>query len=183
MYRKFDRQRRGSWQSSSSGPRLGLAGAGILMLLTACGGGSSSGAAGIEAGSGQSLPGLPGSTATGAVPTPAAMPTATSAMSMPTTMGSASPAATAATVGGQAVAIKNFAFSPATLVVKIGTKVTWTNQDTDAHTVTSTGSDGPLKSAALSTGQTYSYTFTTAGSFSYLCTIHPFMTATVKVTT
>jgi plastocyanin len=90
--------------------------------------------------------------------------------------------ANSAPVAGNAVQIKNFAFSPATLTVKAGTTVTWTNQDTDAHTVTSTGSGGPLKSAALSTGQTYTYTFTTAGTYSYLCTIHPFMTATVTVT-
>ncbi|MER5339395.1 MULTISPECIES: cupredoxin domain-containing protein [Streptomyces] len=80
------------------------------------------------------------------------------------------------------MAIKNFAFAPATLKVKVGTTVTWTNQDTDAHTVTSTGSGGPLRSAALNTHATYSYTFTKPGTYSYLCTIHPFMTATVEVT-
>lgn len=90
--------------------------------------------------------------------------------------------AAAAPVSGDAVAIKNFAFAPATLKVKVGTTVTWTNQDTDAHTVTSTGSGGPLRSAALNTHATYSYTFTKPGTYSYLCTIHPFMTATVEVT-
>ncbi|MFB7493219.1 cupredoxin family copper-binding protein [Streptomyces sp. NPDC056161] len=90
--------------------------------------------------------------------------------------------APAAPVAGNAVAINNFAFSPATLKVKVGTKVTWTNQDTDAHTVTSSGSGGPLRSAALATHATYSYTFTKPGTYAYLCTIHPFMTATVEVT-
>jgi plastocyanin len=85
-------------------------------------------------------------------------------------------------VTGDTVAIKNFAFAPGKLVVKVGTTVTWTNQDTDAHTVTSTGSGGPLKSAALGTGGTFSYTFTKPGTYDYLCTIHPFMTATVTVT-
>ncbi|MFI1202636.1 cupredoxin family copper-binding protein [Streptomyces sp. NPDC020883] len=85
-------------------------------------------------------------------------------------------------VTGNAVAIKNFAFSPATLKIKVGTKVTWTNQDTDTHTVTSTGSGGPLHSPALATQATYSYTFTKPGTYAYLCTIHPFMTATVEVT-
>jgi plastocyanin len=61
--------------------------------------------------------------------------------------------------------------------------VTWTNQDTDAHTVSSQqGSGGPLASAALNTGQSYTYTFTKPGTYAYLCTIHPFMTATVTVT-
>ncbi|MGE7434039.1 MULTISPECIES: cupredoxin domain-containing protein [unclassified Kitasatospora] len=79
--------------------------------------------------------------------------------------------------------IKNFAFNPATLTVKVGTKVTWTNTDPDAHTVTSKqGSGGPLQSAALATNDTYSYTFTTPGSYPYFCSIHPFMTATVVVT-
>ncbi|PJN38795.1 amidase [Streptomyces sp. CB02959] len=101
-------------------------------------------------------------------------------MSMPA--GPSSTGAPAAPVTGTAVAIKNFAFSPATLKVKAGTTVTWTNQDTDAHTVTSAGSGGPLHSAALATHATYSYTFTKPGTYAYLCTIHPFMTATVEVT-
>ncbi|SOE06582.1 Plastocyanin [Streptomyces sp. Ag109_G2-15] len=101
-------------------------------------------------------------------------------MSMP--MSPSSTGAAAAPVTGNAVAIKNFAFSPATLKVKAGTTVTWTNQDTDAHTVTSAGSGGPLHSAALATDATYSYTFTKPGTYAYLCTIHPFMTATVEVT-
>ncbi|MER6124267.1 plastocyanin/azurin family copper-binding protein [Streptomyces sp. NPDC001795] len=97
-------------------------------------------------------------------------------------MSSPSTGAPAAPVAGDAVAIKNFAFSPATLKIKAGTKVTWSNQDTDAHTVTSAGPGGPLHSAALNTHATYSYTFTKPGTYSYLCTIHPFMTATVEVT-
>ncbi|MFE1881378.1 cupredoxin domain-containing protein [Streptomyces diastatochromogenes] len=101
-------------------------------------------------------------------------------MSMP--MSASSAGAAAAPVTGNAVAIKNFAFSPATLKVKAGTTVTWTNQDTDAHTVTSAGSGGPLHSAALAPHATYTYTFTKPGTFAYLCTIHPFMTATVEVT-
>ncbi|MFV5996976.1 plastocyanin/azurin family copper-binding protein [Streptomyces sp. NPDC056231] len=98
-------------------------------------------------------------------------------MSMP-----ASHPSTTAPVTGNAVAIKNFAFAPATLKVRVGTTVTWTNQDTDAHTVTSAGTGGPLHSAALATHATYSYTFTRPGTYAYLCTIHPFMTATVEVT-
>ncbi|MFG2887361.1 plastocyanin/azurin family copper-binding protein [Streptomyces sp. NPDC048297] len=97
-------------------------------------------------------------------------------------MSPSSTGAPAAPVAGNAVAIKNFAFSPATLKIKAGTRVTWTNQDTDAHTVTSAGSGGPLRSAALATHATYSYTFTKPGTYAYLCTIHPFMTATVEVT-
>lgn len=146
----------------------------VLALLSACGGGSGGADQGLAAGPGQSLAGAPGSTATGPVPSMAAM------SGMPT---AAASTGQAAPVSGNAVAIKNFAFSPAALTVTVGTTVTWTNVDADAHTVTSSGNGGPLKSAALNKGQTFSYTFTTAGTFAYLCTIHPFMTATVKVTT
>jgi plastocyanin len=101
---------------------------------------------------------------------------------MPGATASTASTAAPAPVAGNAVAIKNFAFSPASLTVKVGTTVTWINQDTDAHTVTTQNNAGPLSSQALTTGQTYSYTFTKAGTYSYLCTIHPFMTATVTVT-
>jgi plastocyanin len=138
---------------------------------------------GLTPGAGQSaLAGAPGSTASG----PAAM---ASTSTMPSTMPGmtmSAPAsgqgAAAAPVSGNAVAIKNFAFSPTALKVKVGTKVTWTNEDTDAHTVTSLNNAGPLSSAALSTGQSYSYTFTKPGTYNYQCTIHPFMTASVTVT-
>ena len=85
-------------------------------------------------------------------------------------------------VATNTVSIKNFAFDPAVITVKVGTTVTWTNSDQDPHTVTSDGKSGPLNSKPLNAGDTYQYTFTQAGTFSYLCTIHPFMTATVTVT-
>jgi amicyanin len=99
-----------------------------------------------------------------------------------TMSGGSGPATPAAPVAGDTVTIQNFAFSPQALKVKVGTTVTWTNRDTDAHTVTSQNNSGPLGSAALATGQSYSYTFTKPGTYNYLCTIHPFMTATVTVT-
>jgi plastocyanin len=104
-----------------------------------------------------------------------AMP-AMSAMSMPATTSTTA----SAPVATNAVAIKGFAFSPANITVKVGTTVTWTNQDQDAHTVTATG--GAFGSQALNTGAHYTFTFTKPGSYDYLCTIHPFMTATVVVT-
>ena len=65
--------------------------------------------------------------------------------------------------------------------VKVGTKVTWTNEDTDAHTVTSLNSVGPLSSQALNTGQSYTYTFTKPGTYKYFCSIHPHMVGTIVV--
>ncbi|WP_414168985.1 cupredoxin family copper-binding protein [Streptoverticillium reticulum] len=78
------------------------------------------------------------------------------------------------------VAVVNFAYSPATLNISRGTTVTWTNGDTDPHTVTSSGS-GPLDSPMLNKGDTFSFTFSSAGTFSYYCTVHPTMKGTVVV--
>jgi len=79
-----------------------------------------------------------------------------------------------------AITLKNFAFSPATATVKVGQKVTWTNEDSTVHNVIS--SDGTLKSKDLSQGDTYSFTPKKAGTISYVCTFHPNMKATLTVT-
>lgn len=65
--------------------------------------------------------------------------------------------------------------------VKSGTTVTWTNDDSVAHTVTSdTGS--VLNSSSIAPGQSFSFTFTTPGTYAYHCAIHPGMKATIVVT-
>jgi len=80
------------------------------------------------------------------------------------------------------VTIKDMAFSPASITVKKGTTVTWTNNDAIAHTVTETdGQTGP-NSGDLAPGKTYTFTYNTAGTFKYHCSIHPSMTGTVTVT-
>ena len=71
-----------------------------------------------------------------------------------------------------------FRFAPSSLTVGSGTKVTWTNDGQQPHNVTGDG----LKSSTLSHGDTYSFTFNAPGTYNYKCTIHPFMTASVKVT-
>jgi amicyanin len=78
----------------------------------------------------------------------------------------------------------SFAFSPASLTIKVGTTVTWKNTTAVGHTVTSddgksfdSGTSNPI---APQTG-TFSFTFTTAGTFKYHCEIHPFMKATIIV--
>ena len=81
----------------------------------------------------------------------------------------------------QQVAIYNYKFDPAVLTVPEGTTVVWTNKDEVPHTVTSTDKRF-TSSGALDTSDTYSYTFTTAGTYSYFCTLHPFMTGKVVVT-
>ena len=81
------------------------------------------------------------------------------------------------------VQIKDFAYSPSTLTVKKGTKVTWTNQDSMQHDVTPDDESSNFAgSQLLSKGESYSYTFNTAGTYSYHCTPHTYMKATVVVT-
>ncbi len=82
-------------------------------------------------------------------------------------------------VSGNAVTISNFSFSPSSLTVAVGTKVTWTNKDSTTHTVTS--DSGVFTSGNLAPNATYSYTFSSAGTFSYHCAIHTYMTGTIKV--
>ncbi len=84
-------------------------------------------------------------------------------------------------VTGNTVTIQNFAFQPANLQVKVGTTVTWTNQDTAPHTVTFRDSS-LTSSKLLQKGDSYSYTFTKTGAFAYYCQVHPNMTAQVIVT-
>ncbi len=88
----------------------------------------------------------------------------------------------AAVAGSIAVQIKSYAFSPTTLTIKTGTKVTWTNYDTAPHTVTV--DSGPVKfnSPTLQKGDSFTYTFTAPGTYSYYCAVHPDMTAKVVVT-
>ena len=98
-----------------------------------------------------------------------------------------SPSAPAATTpvpagGSNAVMIKNFAFSPATLTVKTGSTVTWTNQDVAPHQVASDpGTPVAFSSDSLVNGASYQFTFTQPGTYTYHCTIHPNMKGTIIV--
>jgi plastocyanin len=68
------------------------------------------------------------------------------------------------------VNIANFAFDPPTLTIKEGTTVTWTNTDSTIHTVTS--DTGLFDSGDMAQGATFSFTFTTAGTYVYHCLPH-----------
>jgi plastocyanin len=83
-------------------------------------------------------------------------------------------------VNGNQVNIDDFAFVPLTLTVPVGTTVTWTNHDEEPHTVAA--SDGSFHSPGMGTGASYSHTFSAAGKFDYVCSIHPMMRGTVVVT-
>jgi plastocyanin len=78
------------------------------------------------------------------------------------------------------VVIDNFSFSPQTFTLPAGATVTWTNRDNERHTVTS-ADNRFSKSPVLKPGQSFSNTFTTAGTYSYFCSIHPRMTGKIIV--
>ena len=101
-----------------------------------------------------------------------------------------SPSTTSSTGGGAAtttgasggavqVAMVNTTYVPASITIKVGDTVTWTNQDPIQHDVVANG--GQFKSQLLNKGQTFSFTFTKAGTYPYYCAIHPGMTGTVVV--
>ena len=138
----------------------------VLLLLSACGGGTASGA---------------GPAATPTTPTSVQTPASTPA---PTpTVAQVTPTPAAGNV--QVVLITNgsngsFGFAPATLTIRAGTTVIWKNKSSVPHTVTS--DDGTtFDSGTVAVGQNYQFTFKTAGTFSYHCNIHPYMRATIIV--
>jgi amicyanin len=94
--------------------------------------------------------------------------------------GGGNAARVSAAVATDAVGIKNFAFSPATITVKAGSTVVWTNDDSIQHDITFDG--GGIASSVLNQNDTFSHTFPAAGTYHYICSIHPFMHGTVVVT-
>ncbi len=106
--------------------------------------------------------------------TPAASPsqqTASAAASAPQASASNSSAAK------NAVSMKNFKFDPAEITINKGDTVTWTNNDSATHDAAS----ATFKSGNMAKGQTFSFTFTTVGTFDYDCTFHAGMTGKVIV--
>ena len=79
-----------------------------------------------------------------------------------------------------AISIDNFSFTPATLTVKAGTTVTWTNRDDIPHGIAATN-NAFKKSQALDTDDSYSFTFTTPGTYQYFCYLHPHMVGSILV--
>jgi plastocyanin len=77
------------------------------------------------------------------------------------------------------VVIQNFAFEPATLTVKVGTKVTWVNRDDEPHTATAT--DKRFSSKALENGDRFTTEFNQPGIYKYYCALHPKMTGQIIV--
>jgi plastocyanin len=104
-------------------------------------------------------------------PTPAPSPTPT-----PVSPSPSGPSA-AVTIPRGAEALGRSAYNPAELTVDVGSTVTWTNTDVVSHTSTSDASG--WNSGTIAPGGQFSFTFPTAGTFSYHCAIHPGMVGTV----
>jgi plastocyanin len=81
---------------------------------------------------------------------------------------------------GEQVRIRGFAFVPRELTIPVGTPVVWTNEDGVLHTVTA--EDGSFDSSTFGEGRTFRLTPDRAGTFPYICAVHPFMHGTLRVT-
>ena len=88
-------------------------------------------------------------------------------------------AAAAAPATSVEVAITKFAFAPKEITIAPGAKVTWINRDDTPHTVAS--NDKSFSSKGLDTDDKFEHVFASEGDFSYICTVHPFMTGVVHV--
>ncbi len=77
--------------------------------------------------------------------------------------------------------MKNLAFSPATINAKVGQTVQWTNQDTPQHNVVYVSGPKFTSSANLNSGGQFKLKLTQPGTIHYICSIHPFMKATIVV--
>jgi plastocyanin len=96
--------------------------------------------------------------------------------------GSTSSSSSTASKGSttHAVTIKDYTFKPAKITVPVGTTVDFSNEDSTAHTATSTES-GVFESGAIQPGKSGSITLKKAGTFTYYCAFHPFMKGTIVV--
>lgn len=97
----------------------------------------------------------------------------------PATPGSPTATTTQPPKTAAAVNIQNMAFDEKNVTVAVGATVTWTNNDSLPHTVASDA--GLFNSANLSNGQSFSFTFSKEGTYTYHCSLHPSMTGTVVV--
>jgi amicyanin len=89
---------------------------------------------------------------------------------------------TAAHAAGQyQVRMSGYTFTPRALTITAGSTVTWTNQDTAPHDVKTTSGPQSLHSPMLDKGGSWSHTFTSPGTYRYLCTVHPDMTGQLIV--
>jgi plastocyanin len=117
--------------------------------------------------------------AAGAPPPPAPPPPSPTATPPPPPSGTTGPDQSPSGPSTGAVRIVDYAYEPATISVRAGDTLVWTNLGRAPHTVTA--DDRSFDSGRLASGGTYSRTFTSPGTFAYFCTLHPEMRAVVAV--
>jgi plastocyanin len=78
------------------------------------------------------------------------------------------------------ITIKNYAYGSGSMSISQGDTVTWTNQDSVPHDVVVTSGPVKFRSPMLTKGKSWSYTFSRAGAYSYTCSVHPDMRATIN---
>lgn len=90
-------------------------------------------------------------------------------------------AAAAAAARQSNITIDNYTFRPRTVTIARGTTVVWINKDDDVHTIKSQEGPAAFSSPALQTGGRFGFTFKRAGTYRYICTVHPFMHGVIVV--
>lgn len=79
------------------------------------------------------------------------------------------------------VTLRALAFTPPSVTAKVGDTVRWVNEDQPPHNVTYVSGPKFVSSGTLNTGGTFQIKLTAPGTIHYVCTIHPFMKATIVV--
>src|SRR6185437_13421138 len=80
-----------------------------------------------------------------------------------------------------AITITNYSFHPGALTVGKDSTVTWVNKDGDVHTIKSTDGPETFNSPALDSGGRFAFTFHRAGTYHYVCSVHPYMHGVIVV--
>jgi plastocyanin len=111
----------------------------------------------------------------------AALPLAVASTAVLMHRGGIASAATATPATKPDITIDGYAFHPATLTVKKGAAVVWVNKDDDVHTIKSTGGPEAFNSPALDNGKQFSFLFRRAGTYRYICSVHPYMHGVIVV--
>lgn len=150
----------------------------LVLLLAGCGGVAAQTVGGPPARpAGQ--PAVSTAPSPGSTPTPTPAPAASAQPGATPTPAPPPPPPPPPPASVQAVGSGPYSFSPASLSILAGTRVTFTNSSDKDHTFTA--NNGAFDSGDVIPGGSYTYTFNTRGSYSYYCTIHPYMTATINV--
>lgn len=104
----------------------------------------------------------------------------TGADTAPAAETTATTASTAADGGSVSVVMQNTAYSPSTITVRVGQRITWVNEDGALHDVVSTDGE-KIESELFPKGESFSFTPTRRGEIYYVCTIHPGMEGSITV--